>query len=31
MAEGAEAAEFLVRNKGLNAHGLYVDGGLSAV
>jgi NAD(P)-dependent dehydrogenase (short-subunit alcohol dehydrogenase family) len=28
MAEVADAAEFLLRNKGINAHDLHLDGGL---
>ena len=28
MAEVADATEFLLRNSGVNAHDLFVDGGL---
>ncbi|MFI5952852.1 hypothetical protein [Cryptosporangium sp. NPDC051539] len=30
MAEIADATEFLLRNTGMNAHDLYVDGGVLA-
>jgi hypothetical protein len=27
MQEVADATDFLLRNTGMNAHGLYIDGG----
>lgn len=30
MAEIVDATEFLLRNNGINAHDLYIDGGMLA-